>query len=91
MPVHPQDHAIGEDVAELRESRVALRGRGIRRHGAARERFEPHQHPQRIVGDLEHEAPVAGEREDDPRALGLVGERCLRRPESHHHGKRRES
>ena len=66
-------------AVELREARVALRRRRVGRHGAAGERLEPHQHPQRIVGDLEHEALVAGEGEDDARAFGLVGEWRWRR------------
>ena len=88
VSIHEQNNAIGEHRTELREARVALRRRWVGWHGAAGERLEPHQHPQRIVGDLEYEALVAGEGEHDPRTLSLVRERCLRRQE--HHGEREQ-
>ena len=84
MPIDEQDDAIGEDGGELREARVTLRWCGVRRHGAAGERLEAHQHPERIVGDFEHEAFVAGERKDDAGAFGFVSEwRWRRRQDCH--------
>jgi hypothetical protein len=74
MRIDEQHNAIGEHGRELREARVAVFGRDVRRHGAAGKRLEPQQQPHRIVGDLEDETAVGREGERDLRPLRLVSD-----------------
>ncbi len=60
--VDEQDDAIGEDRRQLRETRVALGGRDVRRDTAAGKRLESQQQPGGIVGDIEREGSVGLQR-----------------------------
>jgi hypothetical protein len=71
----------------LREALVALFGRDVRRHGAAGERLEPQQQPIGIVGDVEHEVAVGGQRQGDSCPLRFVREWRRRQ----HHRQEHES
>jgi hypothetical protein len=72
VKVHEEHYAVGEDVGQLREALVALRGRDVRRHRAAGERLEAEQQPGGIVGHLERELAVGLEGEDHAGPLGFV-------------------
>ena len=74
MSIHKQHDPIREYVRQLREARIALPGRNIRRPAAAGKRLESQQQPVGVVGDFKDEFAVALKGKRDSGSFSLVSD-----------------